>query len=193
MLCFAAILLPCNRIKVASPDKECLAQGAKYICQIERGGKGRNGFVRDEQGVIRWRYGTRENWPLGRWMENPFGKLDFVVSAKGEPRDELVIRRISFVPSIFKIMEAGNPVGTIRMRSFLWMEYAIEIQGAESLIFRLPLFTVRFWGRSAGGTVVWALIGPSKMQWNVVIRPGLGSRKLMAALAFIHNEWWNYS
>jgi prepilin-type N-terminal cleavage/methylation domain-containing protein len=115
MLCFAAILLSCNRIKVVTPDKECLAQGAKYICQIERGDKGRNGVVRDEQGVIRWRYGTRENWPPGRWVENPFRKLDFVISAEGEPKDEVLIRRISFVPSIFKIMEAGNTVGRIRM------------------------------------------------------------------------------
>ena len=193
MLCFAAILLSCNRIKVVTPDKECLAQGAKYICQIERGDKGRNGVVRDEQGVIRWRYGTRENWPPGRWVENPFSKLDFVISAEGEPKDELVIRRISLVPSIFKIMEAGNTVGRIRMCSFLRIQYAIEIQGAESLTFRLPLFIVRFWGGSAGGTAVWVLVGPSKMQWNVLIRPGLDSRKIIAAIAFIHNEWWNYS
>jgi ribosomal protein L24 len=193
MLCFAAILWSCNRIKVVTPDKECLAQGAKYICQIERGDKGRNGVVRDEQGVILWRYGTRENWPPGRWVENPFRKLDFVISAEGEPKDELVIRRISFLPSAFKIMEAGNSVGTIRMRSFLRIQYGIEIQGAESLTFRLSLFTVRFWGGSAGGAAVWALVGPSKMQWNVLIRPGLDSRKLMAAIAFIHNEWWNYS
>lgn len=193
MLCFTGILLSSNRTKVVVPDKECLAQGAKYICQIERGDKGRNGVVRDEQGVIRWRYGTRENWPPGRWVGNPFRKLDFVISAEGEPKDELVIRRISFLPSAFKIMEAGNSVGTIRMRSFLRIRYAIEIPGAESLTFRLSLFTVRFWGGSAGGTAVWALVGPSKMQWNVLIRPGLDSRKLMAAIAFIHNEWWNYS
>jgi len=193
MLCFTGILLSSKRTKVVVPDKECLAQGAKYICQIERGDKGRNGVVRDEQGVIRWRYGTRENWPPGRWVENPFRKLDFVISAEGEPKDELVIRRISFLPSAFKIMEEGNSVGTIRMRSFLRIQYAIEIQGAESLTFRLSLFTVRFWGGSAGGAAVWALVGPSKMQWNVLIRPGLDSRKLMAAIAFIHNEWWNYS
>jgi hypothetical protein len=159
MLCFAAILLSCNRTKVVTPDKECLAQGAKYICQIERGDKDRNGVVRDEQGVIRWRYGTRENWPPGRWVENPFRKLDFVISAEGEPKDELVIRRISFVPSMFKIMEAGNTVGRIRMCSFLRIQYAIEIQGAES---RTPDIRVnnngivclkmRLESRSAGAT-----------------------------------------
>ena len=178
MFSFAVVFVSCNRIKVVTPDKECLAQGASTICQIERGDKGRNGVVRDEQGVIRWRYGTRENWPPGRWVENPFRKLDFVISAEGEPKDELVIRRISFLPSAFKIMEAGNTVGRIRMRSFLRIQYAIEIQGAESLTFRLSLFTVRFWGGSAGGAAVWALVGPSKMQWNVLIRPGLDARKL---------------
>jgi hypothetical protein len=175
------------------PDKECLAHGAKYVCQIERGGNGRNGVVRDDQGTIRWRYGTRENWPPGRWVENPFHKLDFVISAEGEPKDELVIRRISFLPSAFKIIEGGNTVGTIRMRSLLRIRYAIEIQGAEPLTLRLPLFTVRFWGGSADGPTTWVLVGPSKMQWNVLIRPGINDRPLIAAIAFIHNEWWNYS
>jgi len=193
MLCFAAILLSCDRIKVVIPDKECLAQGAKYICQIERADKGRNGVVRDEQGVIHWRYSTRENWPPRRWVENPFRKLDFVISAEGEPKDELVIRRISFVPSAFKIMEGGNTVGTIRVCSLLRIRYAIEIQGEEPMTFWLPLFTVRFYGESAKEPAIWVLVGPSKMQWNALIRPGLDARKIIAVLAFIHNEWWNYS
>ncbi len=193
ILCFASILLSCNPIKAVAPDMECLEQGAKYICQIAGEEKGRNGLVWDEKGHIRWRYNARENWPPGRWLENPFRKLDFVITAEGEPKDELVVRRSSFVRSTFKIMEAGNTVGSIRRRSPLRIRYAIEIPGAESLTFRLPLFTLRFWGGTNKVADIWVLVGPSKRQWRVLIRPGLDSRKLIAAIAFIHNEWWNSS
>ena len=79
------------------------------------------------------------------------------------------------------------------MRSLFRIKYSIDIQGAGSWTFRLPLFTVQFRGDSQAGTDVWVIVGPSKMEWNILIRPGTNDLRLLAALAFIHNEWWNYS
>jgi hypothetical protein len=70
---------------------------------------------------------------------------------------------------------------------------SIEIKGAGFWTFRLPLFTVRFRGDSQTGTDIWVILGPSKMEWHILIRPGISDPRLVAALAFIHNEWWNYS
>jgi hypothetical protein len=56
----------------------------------------------------------------------------------------------------------------------------------------MPLFTVRFWGESRSGAEIWVVVGPSKMEWTILIKPGVNDRLLVPALAFIHNEWWNY-
>ena len=84
-------------------------------------------------------------------------------------------------------------VGRIRMLSILRNKYMIEIDGADPLTFRMPLFTMRFWGGSPMGAEIWVSVGPSKMEWNILVRPGINDRYLVPALAFIHNEWWNYS
>jgi hypothetical protein len=104
-----------------------------------------------------------------------------------------VVRRTSFVPSVFQIRDGDKVAGRIRMVSPIRNKYVIEIDGVNSWIFRMPLFTVRFRADSAVGTDIWVVVGPSKMEWNILVRPGISDRPLLAALSFIHNEWWNYS
>lgn len=177
--------------KIEFPDEECLAHGPKYLCQIDRGADGHKGVVWGEAGTVRWHYGTRRN-PIGFRLRNPFNKPDFIV-ADPETKGELIIRRASFVPPVFHIMEAGNVIGQIRLRSILRNKYTINLGDTGVWTFRMPLFTIRFWGASAVGAGVWVAVGPSKMEWKILIKPGLNDRLLVAALAFIHNEWWNYS
>jgi hypothetical protein len=181
---------PANTRSIA-PNEECVARGAKYFCQIDRRGLNRSGKIYDEQRVLRWRYDVRDN-PPGRLRGNPFNKPQFVF-ADADGSAESVIRRVSFVPSSFEIRDKDTFVGRIRMRSLVRIKYSIELDQAGSWTFRLPLFTVRFRGDSETGTDIWVIVGPSKMEWNILIRPGIGNRHLVTALAFIHNEWWNYS
>ena len=103
------------------------------------------------------------------------------------------VRRASFIPSIFEIRDKHRAIGRIAMRSILRIRYSIEIDGVGSWTFRLPLFTVRFRGDSPTGTDIWVLVGPSKMEWSVLLKPGVVATPLVFALAFIHNEWWNFS
>ena len=104
-----------NRTRAVAPDGECIAQGHKFLGQIHRGMDGHSGAVMDEHGVIRWRYGIRKNAPARR-LGNPFNKPDFVI-ADPDGRDEVVIRRASFIPPVFNIMAADRVIGTVRMRS----------------------------------------------------------------------------
>ena len=175
----------------AAPDAECIERGAKYFCQIDRAGRSRSGKVYDERRVLRWQYGIRDN-PPGRLRGNPFRKAQFVF-AEADGTAESVIHRVSFIPSRFEITDNGSVIGRIGMRSPLRIKYTIDIDKVGSWTFRLPLFTVRFHGESVGGTDIWVIVGPSKMEWNILVRPGISNRHLVAALAFIHNEWWNYS
>jgi hypothetical protein len=173
-----------------APDDECIAHGAKYACRIDYGDRNRTGKIYDETG-LRWSYGVRER-RLSRVRGNPFHKPDFFVEgADGQPGP--VIRRASFIPSSFDILDNETVVGRIRMRSIFRIKYSIDLDGAGSWVFRMPLFTVRFRGESATATDIWVIVGPGKMQWNILLRPGLDGPRLVAALAFIHNEWWNYS
>lgn len=180
-----------NKAKAAGPDEKCLAEGGKYRCEIARGEDGYNGVVRDERGITRWKYGVRAN-VSGRSLSNPFNKPDFVI-ADPDGKNEIVVRRASFLPPAFTVMDAGESVGKIRLTSPLRNRYEILLVGSQALTFRMPLFTVRFWGGSQSGPEVWVVVGPSKMEWSILVKPGLDDRRLVAALAFIHGEWWNFS
>lgn len=177
-------------MKPAVPNEECIARGTKLLCQIARGADGRNGAILDERGNIRWQYGIRKH-PPGHALRNPFNKPDFIV-AQPDAKGELVIRSASLIPPIFNIIEGGHVIGNIAMRSLFRNKYFISLHGAHSWLFRMPLFTVRFYGESNESIDVWVSVGPSKMEWNVLIKPGVAEWPLAAALAFIHNEWWNY-
>jgi hypothetical protein len=180
-----------NKMQAVAPDEKCLAEGGKYLCQIDRGNNGHTGMVRDEKGSIRWKYGVRAS-PSGRSLRNPFGKPDFVINDPSG-KNEIVVRRASFIPPAFTVMEAGGSIGRIRLTTLLRNRYEIMLAGVQPLIFRMPLFTVRFWGGSQSGPEFWVAVGPSKMEWSILVKPGLDDRRLIAVLSFIHVEWWNFS
>jgi len=77
------------------------------------------------------------------------------------------------------------------MRSMFRNKYSVSIAGVNSWTFRMRLFTIRFYGVSSAGAEIWVVVGPSKMEWNILIKAGVKERPLVAALAFIHTEWWN--
>lgn len=179
-----------NRTRSVLPDPECVAHGVKFCSQIDRGRGGHSGALLDENGSIRWRYGTRNN-PFSLRRENPFNKPDFVISGP-DAIDEAIIRRASFIPSVFNIMQTGAVIGRVEMRSIFRNKYAIDVDSVSSWTFRMPLFTVRFFGDSRAGAQMWVVVGRSKMEWNILIKGGVREWPLLAALAFIHTEWWNY-
>jgi hypothetical protein len=176
--------------KPTPPDAECIASGAKYACLIDYGDRNRTGKIYDESG-LRWRYGVREN-PSCRRRENPFNKPDFVVEG-ADGQQGPTIRRTAFIPSRFHIIENESVVGRIGMLSIFRNRYSIEIDGVGAWIFQMPMFTVNFRGDSAIDTEIWVIMGPGKMQWNLLLKPGLDDLRLVAAVAFIHNESWNCS
>jgi hypothetical protein len=174
-----------------APDENCLADGAKYYFEIDRGSQSLSGKISDDQGVLRWRYRFRR-CALARGWANPFNKPDFVFEDT-DGNEELIIRRASFVPPVFHLMERDRVGGRLRLISPLRNRYAIEIYGLNSWTFRMPLFTIYFHGDCEIGTDVWVWMGPSEKEWSILIRPGIEDRYLLPALAFIHNERWHYA
>lgn len=174
-----------------SPDEFCLTYGRKFVCTIDRTFRQSSGTVFDEHGEICWQYNASRN-PRGRSWQNPLNKPDFVFTNTDGHRT-LTIRRVSFIPSVFQILDGGDSIGQIALSNILGTQYEIRLDECAAITFRLPLFTLRFWGDSEAGQIVWVQVGPSKMQWNVLLKPGTNDRELVASLAFIHNQWWNFS
>lgn len=175
-----------------TPDDECVKQGRQVFFAIDRKSHRHNaGDILDGEGHRIWRYRRSDN-PAPISARNPFGKPDFVVTDASE-KEVCLIRRESFLPSRFSIVESDQAAGTISLCSILRNRYRICIRGASTWTFRLTLFTVFFWGDVDGQPSVWVRVGPSKMEWSVLLKPGLEATPMVFALAFIHNEWWNFS
>lgn len=177
-------------VRATYPDDDCIALGAKLFCKIDRRESNRKGVILDEQGAVRWRFDVRKNVTQRSWW-NPFYKKEFVVTdvRSGE---EVVLRRASFFPSRFLIIQARAIIGSVCRASILRNKYTINVHGGQSWVFRMPLFSVHFFGGTKESTEFWVVIGPSKMEWNVLIKPGIADQPLVAALSLIHHMAWNY-
>lgn len=175
---------------ISAPNEATVATGGKYFFVLDVENRCRTGKLWNEKGEIVWHYAPRRNH-LGYTLGNPFKKYDFVVFDNNE-LPTVAIRRTSFVPSRFDILADDLVVGQIAMASPLLNRYRIDIDGLPTCDFRMPLFTVYFYGRCNDDTRVWVVVGPSKMQWNVLTESALNDVRLLAALAFIHNQWYNY-
>ena len=175
-----------TKSRVIGANDDCIAKGTKLLCEIYAGYSGRRGEMRDEVNNVRWRY--RRSNAAFRWLlRHPLKRPDFFATEL-DTKDEVIIRRASYIPSVFNIIEGGRIVGTIRMLSVLRNKYSISIDDVKTWTFRMPLFTILFFGESRDGAEIWVRVGPSERHWNILIKPGVVERPLVAALAFIHNE-----
>lgn len=170
-----------------APDVFRAHHGAGYTCLMDAKARNRSGKVFDEHGVLRWQYRFRTN-AEGRTRRNPLNKPDFIF-ADTNGRGEVVIRRTSLIPSCFDVLEGNDVIGRIAQRGLLGLKYVIRITGFHDWTFRISLCSLRFFGHSRSGTDICVVVGPSKMQWNILLRPGGATREFLAALAFIHSQW----
>ncbi len=83
-------------------------------------------------------------------------------------------------------------IGSIKMRSLFRNKYVIEIDQVNAWTFRMPLYTISFFGESDTGPEIWVVLGPSKMEWKILVKRETSEWPLLAALSFIHVEAWNY-
>lgn len=174
----------------AAPSDAQVQGGNQYIFDIENTPE-TPGVILGKPGITRWRY---EGQPK-RSVYSPLNLLrkpDFVLSDPQAQEVLRVVRETRFPPR-FKIVERGQTVGSVALRSILRNKYRIRFNGGPDWLFRMTLFTVYFPGVSSAGTRVWVRVGPSKRQWNLLVEPEADSVYLLACLAFIHREWWCYS
>src|SRR5687768_6716531 len=166
------------------PTHDQIERGVPYLLQLGWG-LGYPGwiFAEAEPGTatVRWHCRTepcRSNFsPLSLIRKPDFVLLDH------EEREVLRIRRNTRFPPRFNIIHIGEVVGTIGLRSILQNKYAINLKAGPKWIFRMPLFTLHFYGVSSSNARVWVVVGPSKMEWTLLTEAGANDVRLLAGLA----------
>lgn len=149
------------------------------------------GSILEESGQVRWRFETQPR----RSAYSPFNLLEkpvFVI-LDAESHEVLLIRKSPSASRQFDIIQDGTIVGIIRKRAILRPIYTLDFPSGSTWTVRMPLFSIQFQAQSTSGVTVWIRVGPSKKQWNVLVPAEGNNVCVIAALAFIHREWWCYS
>ncbi len=172
------------------PDVDTIENGTVYCIEVERGSNGTRGTISEYPGTLRWRYSVR---PTGSETSsrNVLIRKEFVFTDEKE-QEIITIRRESFFPASFGIMEKGETVGKVKRRNILGTKYEINIKEDSVWMVSIPLYRMNFRAESNVGTTIWFRYGQSTMQWMAISRPGDSYDRVLMALAFIHNNKWNY-
>src|SRR5487761_1092453 len=115
----------------------------------------------------RWHFTTRPR--RSPWSILNLRRKPELLMLDREEREVLRIRRRRRIPPCFDLIEKGQHVGTIRLRSVLRNRYTLTMNGGPTWTFRMPLFTVLFYGESSIGTRLWVLMA-HKTEWHLLIQ-----------------------
>ena len=172
------------------PTKEIFARATEVHSCLENT-IDYSGKILDQEGNILWQFETHPRRSPHSWA-NLRDRPSFIVSdADGSEK-----LRVSRGPRRreYIIQQEGTPIGTIRLLSWLRNDYSIHFHEGRSWQFRMPLFSVHFYGVASDGERIWTFVGPrTKTIWNTLFPEGVYDLPLAASLSFIHRQWWCYS
>lgn len=96
-------------------------------------------------------------------------------------------RTCRFPRAIFEMRDGKELRATIVRRHLLFSNYDIHLAGGPDWRFKLPLFTINYFGESSIGGRLLAL-RDTHNQWFILVDTNHDSPYLIHALAFIHSE-----
>jgi len=144
-----------------------------------------NGEIYNSNGGILWRFKTlhkRPHYPYGL-----FRLPDFVVHDKSDKELFRIKLERKWALAQFMMLENGLPICTINQRSILRNKFTLNFTNGQKWVFKMPLFTVNFGGRSEAGEKIHVRVRTHNV-WQVLIDTKADSAQLTVALAFIHRE-----
>lgn len=163
-----------KNLKFVAPNAEDLEKGAEYLLRI-------GPFLYGEGDITARSSGER-------WRTEKRKRQFAVIDAAGNTI--LQIRRDKLFPPLFSLIADDEVIGTMASRPVMRNRYVVTFATGETWAFHPKLFTAYFPGESADGKKLWVTVGPSKREWSLLIQPGADDPRLVAALAFMHREWW---
>ncbi len=115
-----------------------------------------------------------------------------VLDAAG--REEGIIRPEGLMPGVsYAMSRDGERVWTLSVRSIVRKHHALEWANADSWTFDTPFY---WWqhlsGTSQGALRLFGGVGPMAQLWLIWIEPGWDTFDMLAAVAFLHRQWWHW-
>jgi hypothetical protein len=114
-----------------------------------------------------------------------------VLDASGH--EEGVIRSEGLVPGVRYSMRGNDDlVWLLSVRSIVRKRHVLELASGDSWTFDTPFF----WWQNLTGTALGVPrliggVGPSMWIWGMGIEPGRDTLHLLAAVAFMHRQWFH--
>ena len=115
-----------------------------------------------------------------------------VLDASGH--EQGIIRSEGLVPCVRYVMRRnGELVWKLSVRSIVRKRHVLELANGDSWTFDTPFF----WWQNLTGTAFAAprlfggLVVPTKKVWALWIEPGRDTFDLLAAVAFLHRQYWH--
>ncbi len=110
-------------------------------------------------------------------------------------REQGIIRSEGLVPGVsYAMRRNGELVWKLSVRSIVRTRHALELANGDSWTFDTPFF----WWQNLTGTAFGAprlfggLVVPTKSVWAMWIEPGRDTFDLLAAVAFLHRQYWHW-
>ncbi|MGP0066664.1 MAG: hypothetical protein ACLQGP_24125 [Isosphaeraceae bacterium] len=109
-------------------------------------------------------------------------------------REEGIIRPEGLVPGLqYTMRRNGELVWRLSVRSMVRKRHSMKLAHGDSWTFDTPFF---WWqhltGTASGATRLIGSVGPAAWLWLVWIEPGRDTFDLLAAVAFMHRQWWHW-
>jgi hypothetical protein len=106
-----------------------------------------------------------------------------------------VIRSVGLIPGVrYAMHRNGELVWMLSVQSIVRKRHALELANGDTWTFDTPFF----WWQNLTGTALGAprllggLIVPTKRVWAMWIEPGKDTPDLLAAVAFMHRQYWRW-
>jgi hypothetical protein len=122
--------------------------------------------------------------------QSRFSPMIRVLDAGGH--DVGIIRSTRFVPGIQYTMINNNVnVWTLSVRSVVRKRHVLELANGDLWTFDTPFFWWQHLTGTAFGTErLLGCVGPTMRYWLMQIESGWDTFDLLAAVAFMHRQWW---
>ena|SRR5438093_549380 len=110
----------------------------------------------------------------------------------GPDRSELFTIRAEggMLRSRHSLFQNESPIWRLSVRSILRRRHELQFMSGETWSLQTPFFSVFFGGTAQDESRLLGRVGRSTEEWFFLVEPGKETMELLAAIAFLHCQWY---